>query len=73
MLLYRLPEGFLIKLCQPFLVHSTAEGGLGLTTELVGLVYGTFGVIALLAGGIVGGVFASKVGLKKPFGLWQPA
>ena len=58
MLLYRLPEGFLIKLCQPFLVHSTAEGGLGLTTELVGLVYGTFGVIALLAGGIVGGVLA---------------
>ena len=71
MLLYRLPEGFLIKLCQPFLVHSTAEGGLGLTTELVGLVYGTFGVIALLAGGIVGGVFASKVGLKKA--LWPMA
>lgn len=71
MLLYRLPEGFLIKLCQPFLVHSTAEGGLGLTTELVGLVYGTFGVITLLAGGIVGGVFASKVGLKKA--LWPMA
>ncbi len=71
MLLYRLPEGFLIKLCQPFLVHSVAEGGLGLSTDLVGLVYGTFGVIALLAGGIVGGVFASKVGLKKA--LWLMA
>ncbi len=71
MLLYRLPEGFLIKLCQPFLVHSTAEGGLGLATDLVGLVYGTFGVIALLAGGIVGGVFASKVGLKRS--LWWMA
>lgn len=71
MLLYRLPEGFLIKLCQPFLVHSTTEGGLGLATDLVGLVYGTFGVIALLAGGIVGGVFASKLGLKKS--LWWMA
>ena len=71
MLLYRLPEGFLIKLCQPFLVHSTAEGGLGLATDLVGLVYGTFGVIALLAGGIVGGVYASRVGLKKS--LWLMA
>lgn len=71
MLLYRLPEGFLIKLCQPFLVHSVKDGGLGLTTDMVGLVYGTFGVIALLAGGIAGGVFASKVGLKKS--LWWMA
>lgn len=71
MLLYRLPEGFLIKMCQPFLVQPTATGGLGLSTDLVGLVYGTFGVIALLAGGIVGGVFASKVGLKKA--LWLMA
>ncbi len=71
MLLYRLPEGFLIKLCMPFLVHSTAEGGLGLSTETVGIVYGTIGVVALLAGGIVGGLFASKLGLKKS--LWWMA
>lgn len=58
MLLYRLPEGFLIKMCQPFLVHSVENGGLGLSTEMVGIVYGTIGVIALLAGGIVGGVYA---------------
>lgn len=71
MLLYRLPEGFLIKLCQPFLVHSTESGGLGLGTDVVGLVYGTFGVIALLGGGIVGGIYASRVGLKKS--LWLMA
>lgn len=71
MLLYRLPEGFLIKLCQPFLVHSVESGGLGLDTDLVGLVYGTFGVIALLGGGIIGGLYASKVGLKKS--LWLMA
>lgn len=68
MLLYRLPEGFLIKMCQPFLVRGTETGALGLSTELVGLIYGTFGVIALLAGGIVGGIVASKIGLKRS--LW---
>lgn len=71
MLLYRLPEGFLIKLCQPFLVHPVQEGGLGLSTELVGTVYGVFGVIALLIGGILGGVFSSLVGLKRA--LWVMA
>ena len=68
MLLYRLPEGFLIKMCQPFLVAGRENGGLGLDTDAVGVVYGTIGVIALLAGGIAGGVYASKVGLKKA--LW---
>ena len=68
MLLYRLPEGFLIKMCQPFLVAGRDNGGLGLDTDAVGVVYGTIGVIALLAGGIAGGVYASKVGLKKA--LW---
>lgn len=71
MLLYRLPEGFLIKLCMPFLVHPVSEGGLGLSTEVVGVVYGTCGVIALLGGGIIGGVIASKLGLKKS--LWWMA
>jgi len=71
MLLYRLPEGFLIKMCQPFLVASLDKGGLGLGTDMVGVVYGTIGVIALLAGGIVGGIFASKVGLRKA--LWPMA
>ena len=68
MLLYRLPEGFLIKMCQPFLVAGRDNGGLGLDTDAVGVVYGTIGIIALLAGGIAGGVYASKVGLKKA--LW---
>ncbi|ADV42424.1 MFS transporter [Bacteroides helcogenes] len=71
MLLYRLPEGFLIKMCQPFLVHSTANGGLGLDTDTVGIVYGTIGVIALLTGGIAGGVYASRRGLKRS--LWLMA
>ncbi len=71
MLLYRLPEGFLIKMCQPFLVAAVEKGGLGLPTDVVGIVYGTFGVIALLAGGIVGGLVASRLGLRKS--LWWMA
>ena len=40
-----------------------------MTTQDVGLAYGTIGVAALLAGGILGGIFSSKVGLKKAIWL----
>lgn len=71
MLLYRLPEAFLIKMCMPFLVASKASGGLGLSTAEVGIVYGTIGVIFLTLGGILGGLFASRLGLKKS--IWWMA
>ena len=71
MLLYRLPEAFLVKMMNPFLLDAAAEGGLGLSTETVGVVYGTVGVAALTVGGIVGGIAASKWGLKKA--LWPMA
>lgn len=71
MLLYRLPEAFLIKMCMPFLVASKEVGGLGLSTAEVGVVYGTIGVLFLTIGGILGGLFASKLGLKKS--LWTMA
>lgn len=71
MLLYRLPEAFLVKMMNPFLLDPAAEGGLGLSTETVGVVYGTVGVAALTVGGIVGGIAASKWGLKKS--LWPMA
>ncbi|MDE6259242.1 MAG: MFS transporter [Muribaculaceae bacterium] len=71
MLLYRLPEALCIKLVQPFLVSPIAEGGLGLSTKEVGFVNGTVGVIALLAGGILGGLAIAKGGLKR--WLWPMA
>ena len=71
MLLYRLPEAFLVKMMNPFLLDPIAEGGLGLSTEAVGIVYGTIGVAALTVGGILGGIAASKWGLKKS--LWPMA
>lgn len=71
MLLYRLPEAILLKLCTPFLVAPIEKGGLGMETAQVGIAYGTIGVIALLVGGIVGGLTASRIGLKKA--LWSMA
>ena len=71
MLLYRLPEAFLIKMCTPFLVAPVEAGGLGMATSQVGIAYGTIGVIALTAGGIVGGIWASVRGLKRS--LWLMA
>lgn len=71
MLLYRLPEAFLVKMMNPFLLDPLEAGGLGLSTESVGIVYGTVGVAALTLGGIVGGIAASRWGLKKS--LWPMA
>lgn len=71
MLLYRLPEAFLLKMVNPFLLDSVADGGLALDTDMVGVVYGTIGVLALTIGGIVGGIAASRWGLRKA--LWPMA
>ena len=71
MLLYRLPEAFSVKMLNPFLLDSPAKGGLGLSTEMVGIVYGTVGVIALTIGGILGGLAAARWGLRKS--MWPMA
>jgi len=71
MLLYRLGEAMLVKMASPFLLDAREIGGLGLTTGQVGLVYGTVGVISLTLGGIVGGIAASRKGLK--YWIWPMA
>ena len=82
MLLYRLSEGFLVKLSQPFLVDAREAfvrdgqiigGGLSLSTDTVGLLYGTIGVIFLLLGGILGGIYISRRGLKRSIWLMAAA
>jgi PAT family beta-lactamase induction signal transducer AmpG len=65
MLLYRLPEAQLVKLINPFLLDPVSEGGLGLSTRVVGFVYGTIGIIGLTSGGIVGGIMAARGGLRR--------
>lgn len=65
LLLFRLPEALSIKMLTPFLLDTAAAGGLALSTEQVGLAYGTIGVAGLVAGGILGGIAAAKWGLRK--------
>lgn len=65
MLLYRLPEAQVVKLCQPFLLAARDAGGLGMTQTEVGFAYGTLAIIGLTVGGIIGGICASNGGLKK--------
>ena len=64
-LCYRLGESQLIKIASPFFLDPIEKGGLGLETSEVGLAYGTIGVMALLAGGILGGLLASRFGFRK--------
>lgn len=64
-LLYRLGESQLVKMASPFFLDERSEGGLGLSVTDVGFLYGTLGVIALLAGGIMGGILISRDGLGK--------
>ena len=68
LLVYRLGESQLVKLASPFLLDSEEVNGLGITTGDLGLIYGTIGMLALTIGGILGGVLASRHGLK--YWLW---
>jgi PAT family beta-lactamase induction signal transducer AmpG len=65
LLLYRFAEAQLVKLVTPFLLDARTDGGLGLTTSEVGVAYGTVGVVALTAGGLLGGWMISRLGLKR--------
>ena len=65
MLFYRMPEGLLAKVSALFLIDTAAKGGLGLSPAEYGLVQGTVGVIGLTLGGILGGIVASRDGLKR--------
>jgi len=64
LLLYRFGESQLMKMVVPFLLDAREVGGLGLTTGQVGWVYGTMGIIGLTCGGLLGGMVASRHGLK---------
>ncbi|MFO8000646.1 MAG: MFS transporter [Marinilabilia sp.] len=71
LLLFRLGESQIVKLASPFMLDAREIGGLGLTTGDVGLIYGTFGILSLTLGGILGGIVASRKGLK--YWLWPMA
>jgi PAT family beta-lactamase induction signal transducer AmpG len=65
LLLFRFAEAQALKLITPFLLDPRSAGGLGLSTSEVGIVYGTVGVVALTAGGLLGGLAIARDGLRR--------
>lgn len=70
-LFYRLPESLLQRIIAPFMLDKVSNGGLGISTEHLGIIYGIFGVIGLLVGGIIGGIVVAHGGLRR--WLWPMA
>ncbi|NHZ35198.1 MFS transporter [Massilia rubra] len=62
--LFRLSIGFLEKIGPFFMVDPAAKGGLGLSNEKLGVIYGTYGLAAVLLGSLLGGWYVAKKGLK---------
>jgi MFS transporter, PAT family, beta-lactamase induction signal transducer AmpG len=64
-ILFRAGEGQVVTIGPLFLRDPREAGGLGLTTEEVGVVYGTVASLAFIFGSILGGYFTSWLGLKR--------
>ncbi|MDE5417014.1 MFS transporter [Labilibaculum sp. DW002] len=64
-ILYRFTEGFAIKIAPLFFKAAIEEGGLGLSTSQIGIIYGVFGSAAFVLGSILAGYYISARGLKK--------
>jgi len=64
-ILFRAGEGQIQTIGPLFLREARSLGGLGLSTDEVGWVYGTAGTIAFLVGSVCGGYFTSWLGLKR--------
>lgn len=63
--LYRLAEGLTMKVAPLFLKDNVADGGIGLSNESYGLIYGSAGTIAFILGSIVSGYYIAHFGLKR--------
>ncbi len=58
-ILYRLGEGFVMKIVPLFLMSSRDSGGLALSNEQIGLYYGTCGAAAFLLGSLLAGYYTA--------------
>jgi PAT family beta-lactamase induction signal transducer AmpG len=67
--LYRFGEGLVQMEGQLFLQSPVAKGGLGLTAGQVSSIDAIFGITATVVGGLLGGMFVSKLGLSKVLGV----
>ena len=68
LLIYRFGEAQLLKLASPFFLDARSVGGLALSTQQVGFLKGTVGTLAMVLGGVLGGIVATKRGLG--YWLW---
>lgn len=64
-ILYRLGEGFVMKIVPLFLMSGRETGGLALTNEQIGLYYGTCGAAAFLLGSLLAGYYTAHRGLRR--------
>ena len=64
-ILYRLAEGFIMKIAPLFLRASREVGGLGLSLKEIGTLNGVFGSAAFVLGSLLAGIYVSKFGLKR--------
>lgn len=64
-ILYRLGEGFVMKIVPLFLKADVSAGGLGLSEQQIGLFYGTFGAAAFVLGSLLAGYYIAHRGLRK--------
>jgi len=63
--LYRFAEGQAIKIVPLFMRAKRDIGGLGLSTEDVGVLYGFFPPLAFIVGSVLAGYFTANRGLRK--------
>jgi PAT family beta-lactamase induction signal transducer AmpG len=63
--LFRISIGLLEKIGPFFMVDPLARGGLGLSNEQLGIIYGTYGLVAVLVGSLLGGLYVARRGLKR--------
>lgn len=64
-ILYRLAEGFVMKIVPLFLKAERSAGGLGLNEQQIGLYYGTYGAAAFVLGSLLAGYYISHRGLRR--------
>jgi PAT family beta-lactamase induction signal transducer AmpG len=64
-ILFRAGEGLVQPIGRLFLIEPREAGGLGLTTEQMGIAYGTFATVAFIGGSILGGYFSAWRGLRR--------
>lgn len=65
LVLYRFAEGQAIKIVPLFMRAAREQGGLGLSTEDIGVLYGFFPPLAFILGSVLAGYFTANRGLRK--------